>query len=260
MNLLFFFKYIKYFLFSINEFNIHSPFVYDFYIEILGKKNECKYLFIEDLRKELMNSKLQIICEDYGAGSKSKKTKNIRYVSEIASNSLKSTKYAMLLARIVNYYKPLNIIELGTSLGITTCYLAQPNNNANIITIEGSVDIADMALKNFKRLNLKNIQQISGNFNEILPEILSKTSHIDFVFFDGNHRKEPTLNYFYQCLTKVQNHTIFVFDDVHWSDEMEEAWKIIKNNPQVSVTIDLFFMGIVFFRKELTKQNFIIRF
>ena len=109
-------------------------------------------------------------------------------------------------------------------------------------------------------MELQNIEQHVGNFDDVLPKILSEKEKIDFVFFDGNHRKEPTLNYFRQCLDKVHEGSVFIFDDIYWSLEMKEAWSEIKMNEQVTVTLDLFYLGIVFFRKEQVKQHFIIRY
>ena len=126
---------------------------------------------------------------------------------------------------------------------------------------------AEVAKGHFEKLSASNIHQVTGNFDdEIVPSIRrflsrkAKPASLDFVFFDGNHHKEPTLRYFLQSLEYANNNSVFVFDDIRWSPEMEEAWKEIREHPQVTITVDLFFMGIVFFRKELAKQNFVIRF
>jgi predicted O-methyltransferase YrrM len=161
---------------------------------------------------------------------------------------------------LVKHFQPVNLLELGTSLGISTAYMSKASPTKKIITIEGSENIANIAIDNFNRLNISNIQVITGNFDIQLPKLLQNTSTFDFVFFDGNHRKQPTLSYFELCLQHKHNDSVFVFDDIHWSDEMEEAWESIKQSPEVTVTIDLFFIGLVFFRKESTKEHFIIRF
>jgi predicted O-methyltransferase YrrM len=137
-----------------------------------------------------------------GAGSV-KGLKKSRKVKEIAQNSAKSAKYAQLLFRIVNHFQPKTILELGTSLGISTSYLASVNSESAVFTIEGSKEIAEIARNNFHELELTNIRSISGNFDSELPLMLERIETLDFVFFDGNHRKEPTLNYFEQCLKKA---------------------------------------------------------
>jgi len=149
---------------------------------------------------------------------------------------------------------------LGTSLGISSAYLASGNPNGKLLTIEGASSISAVANKNFQSLGLTNIELLTGNFDIILPDIL-KASVPDFVFIDGNHRKEPTLDYFHQLLKKAGESSIFIFDDIHWSREMEAAWHEIKNHSSVMLTVDLFFIGLVFFRPEFkVKQDFIIRF
>jgi len=152
-------------------------------------------------------------------------------------------------------------LELGTSLGITTSYLAFANLSAQVITMEGAPTVADLAQKTFDRLNLKGIEVLKGNFNQTLPETLERIKTVDLVFIDGNHRKDPTLNYFHQLINHSTESTILIFDDIHWSSEMELAWKEIQQHPEVTLTIDLFFIGLVFFKKDFkAKQHFVIRF
>lgn len=197
---------------------------------------------------------------DFGAGSRVHLSRE-RKISAIAKSSLKPKKYSQLLFRMVNYFHPQNILELGTSLGITTSYLSSGNSNADVITMEGSPHVASIARKNFNAVQLKNISVIEGNFDDTLPGLISKLPSADFVFIDGNHRKEPTIRYFEQLLPIASGTGIFIFDDVHWSREMEEAWEIIKQHDAVTLSIDLFFIGIIFFRKEQKeKQHFTIRF
>jgi predicted O-methyltransferase YrrM len=162
---------------------------------------------------------------------------------------------------MIKYYGPSTILELGTSLGITTSYLSLSKPDARLITMEGAKEIAGVAKHNFRNLEIKNIEVIEGNFDNTLSSVISQLSAIDFAFIDGNHRKEPTERYFKELLTKTDNDSILVFDDIHWSNEMEAAWKSIKDHEAVRCTIDLFFIGIVLFRKEFKeKQHFIIRY
>jgi predicted O-methyltransferase YrrM len=162
---------------------------------------------------------------------------------------------------MIDYYGPKQIIELGTSLGITTAYLASANPDAKVTTFEGSSAIAQLARQNHQLLGLTNIDLIEGNFNEQLPRWLAQNKSVDFAFIDGNHAFKPTMAYFESLLAVVQDHTVLVFDDIHWSEEMEEAWAQISAHPTVTLSIDLFFIGVVFFRKEFAqKQQVSIRF
>jgi predicted O-methyltransferase YrrM len=256
-------KYLRYWFTASNGkgHGVHSPFVYDFIKHVLNDKRQFDcFRYIESLRSELKNDYTEINVPDFGAGSRMQ-LNNKRKISAIARSSLKPKKYSQLLFRIVHHYKPQNIVELGTSLGITTSYLSFANPDAKIITMEGAPEVARFAKNNFKQLLLSNIKIVEGNFDETLLSITNQLSTIDFAFVDGNHRKQPTLNYFYRLLNKANDKSIFIFDDIHWSVEMEEAWDEIKKHQSITLTIDLFFIGIVFFRKEQkTNEHFIIRF
>jgi predicted O-methyltransferase YrrM len=162
---------------------------------------------------------------------------------------------------MVAYYGSEKIMELGTSLGITTSYLAAANPNSSVFTLEGASEVAAIAKTNFQQLGLGNVQIVIGNFDHTLAALLNNLDYLDFVFVDGNHRYEPTLQYFQQLKPKMRAHSILIFDDIHWSKEMEAAWETIKEDPAITVSIDLFFIGIVFFRKEnRVKQHFTISF
>ena len=256
-------KYLHYYFTGSNGkgHGTHSPFVFDFIVNVLNdkKKHNC-YDTIEAVRQQLKRDSSIIEVQDFGAGSTVIKSDK-RVVKDIANSSLKSPKFAQLLFRIVQYYKPENVLELGTSFGITTAYLACGNANAKVFTCEGASQIASIAENNFKQLSINNITLLEGDFARTLPDLLSSIKKIKFAFIDGNHRKEPTIKYFEQLLSKTTNNSILVFDDIHWSREMEEAWKYIKQHSSVTLSIDLFFIGIIFFRHEqLEKQHFSIRF
>lgn len=240
---------------------VHSPFAFSFITQVLNDKRffYC-YETIENIREQLKKDNAILTIEDFGAGSRIH-THTQRSVKDIATSSLKPKKYSQLLFRMVNYFQPATILELGTSLGITTSYLACGNAGAQVITMEGATAVAAIAQQNFTSLCLKNIQIVTGNFDDTLPATLAKFSTVDFAFIDGNHRLQPTLDYFNQLLPKVHEYSVLIFDDIHWSQEMEEAWNTIKAHEKVRLTIDLFFIGLVFFRKEnKAKQAFAIRF
>jgi predicted O-methyltransferase YrrM len=254
-------KYLHYYFTASNGkgHGVHSPFVFDFVTNVLidKKKYDC-YATIEAVRKHLKENSAAIEVEDFGAGSAVIKS-NKRIVKDIARSSLKSPKFARLLFRMVQYYQPKNILELGTSFGITTAYLASGNAAAKVFTCEGAQEIAAIAQNNFDDLGIQNITLLTGNFAQTLPRLLDEVDQFDFAFVDGNHRKEPTLQYFQQLLHHSANRAILVFDDIHWSSEMEAAWSAIQGHPSVTLSIDLFFIGIVIFSDEIkVKQHFTI--
>lgn len=257
------FKFIKYYLKASNGkgHGIHSPFLYEFVQEVLNDRRKFyAYHQIESIRHDLLSDKRQLTIEDFGAGSHTGLTKQ-RLVKEIAGSSLKPRKFSQLLFRMVDHYQPTTILELGTSLGITTSYLASARPDAQVITMEGSSAIAHVAKENFRSLELKNIKVVEGNFDQTLSSTISTLPPIDLAFLDGNHRYQPTINYFNEVLKKSHEHTIIILDDVHWSKEMEQAWEEVKQHPMVTMSIDLFFIGIVLLRKDFkVKQDFVVRF
>ena len=237
---------------------MHSPFVFEFITKVINDTTRYPdYELIEAWRQKLLADNNSIQVTDLGAGGKD----GSRRISTIARLSLKPKKYAQLLYRIARFYRPVSIIELGTSLGITTAYLSKASVPSPVITIEGDGRIASIAQQTFVELGLNNVELLTGNFENRLPDALAKLPFPGLVFIDGNHRKEPTLNYFNLLMHHVKNDSILIFDDIHWSKEMELAWEEIKKDERVLATIDLFFIGIVLFRKEFReKQHFLVRF
>lgn len=256
-------KYLHYYITASNGagHGVHSPFVFDFINKVLKDKKQYDcYSAIEKQRQTLLQNDEVIEVEDFGAGSSILKS-NKRVIKDIAASSLKPKKFAQLLFRIVQYYKPATVLELGTSLGITTSYLAKGNENVIINTCEGSSAIAAVAKNNFTALQIKNVCITEGDFAKTLSPLLNEIGTIDFAFVDGNHRKEPTLGYFNQLLHHSTSSIMLIFDDIHWSEEMETAWEQIKNHPSVTLSIDLFFIGLVFTNPDFkVKQHFVIRF
>lgn len=257
-------KYLQYYLTASNGkgHGTHSPFVFDFIRHVLNDRAYYpEYKTAEKLREQALKDTTLLAVEDYGAGTSAGKKNDRRTITSIARQAVKPRKYARLLFRIVRKYQPQHIVELGTSLGITTAYLSLANPTASIITLEGAKEVAAVARKHFESLQLSNIRIVEGNFDHTLSSVINGLSSIDFAFIDGNHRREPTLRYFEQMLAKTGNDSIIVIDDIHWSDEMEGAWRDIRQHPAARCTIDLFFMGIVFFRSEFReRQQFTVRF
>jgi predicted O-methyltransferase YrrM len=240
---------------------IHSPFVFDFVVKVLNDRRQAPiFNQIEQLRSDLLLDENTLAIRDFGAGS-AYGTEVNRKVKDIARHAAKPAKYGRLLHRIVEYYGVRRILELGTSLGLSALYMASGSKVEQVITMEGSEAIAQKAREHFQQFRQTNIQQITGDFDDFLQDALLQMPEPGLVFFDGNHREEPTLRYFHQCLRYASEETIFVFDDIYWSAEMESAWHQIKNHPQVTCTIDLFFVGIVLFRTAFKeKQHFTIRY
>jgi len=239
---------------------IHSPFVYDLIQSVFRAKNKkSTFAVIETRRKKLLQDSSTITIEDFGAGSKNN-TSNIRKVNYIARTSLSQGKYAHLLYNLVKRYQPETILELGTSLAVSTSYLALANPQARMISLEGSKAIAAIANETLQACGVKNVSVRVGKFDDTLDSALLDLQTIDFAFIDGNHTKEATLRYFEKILPYCTERSILIFDDISWSEGMYEAWQQIVANQNVSVSIDICKQGLVFFRKGIVKQHFVIRY
>ncbi|MDB5138313.1 MAG: SAM-dependent methyltransferase [Mucilaginibacter sp.] len=242
-----------------NRHGVHSPFVYRLIDKVIYDFDAKKvYTEIENLREQLFIDTRIITMTDLGAGSLVNNNRK-KKISELAHNALKPPKLAQLLYRLAADLKPENIIELGTCLGITTLYLQKATPKAKVYTLEGCPETAGVAKEIFKKAGINNADLITGDFNDTLPGIINKLPTLDFVFVDGNHQKNATLKYFEWCLPKVHDNTLLIFDDIYWSQGMKEAWNQIKAHPKVTVTIDLFWIGLVFFKPGQAKEDFLIK-
>jgi predicted O-methyltransferase YrrM len=249
--------YLKYLLSRKDEYALHSPFVYELYSQIIKPDQKlAQYEAIEDLRKKLHQNQQNISVTDYGAGSK----KPQKRIANIAKAALAKAKINRLLSRLLLYFEPKTCMELGTSLGINTCYMAAAQPNMQLFSFEGCPNLAQIAQQNMAALHLQNCQIIVGDLSQTLESQLNKVQKLDFVFFDANHRYQPTVQYFEQCLAKCHEDSVFVFDDIHWSEQMEQAWAYIKQHEQVTLSIDLYQVGLVFFRKKQPKQHFVLKY
>ncbi|RYZ17066.1 MAG: class I SAM-dependent methyltransferase, partial [Chitinophagaceae bacterium] len=254
-------KYLRYYLTAMNSkgHGMHSPFIYSFIRNVLNDYSRYGVpAEVEHLRYQLRSDRTELIVEDLGAGSRTGATKQ-RTVAQLARTAVKPCKYGQLLYRLVRHYRPAMVLELGTSLGITTAYLVK-GGAGTVHSIEGSSEIHQVARRNLEALGAR-AQLHQGNFDTVLPALLSRMKQVDLAFVDGNHRYEPTIRYFTQLLEHCGNDSILVFDDIHWSAEMERAWAEIKAHPRVRCTVDLFFLGFVFFRDEFkVPRHFSIRY
>ncbi|TAE37337.1 MAG: class I SAM-dependent methyltransferase [Runella slithyformis] len=254
--------FFKYLFSAQNQHGLHSPFVFDLYRNVIEKDAQSvDFEAIGQIRNEMRRSSVQMQITDFGAGSRVNQS-SVRAVRDVARNSEKPPRLGRLFYRLLQYFGSKTIFDLGTSLGITTLYLAAANASSKVWTFEGCPETARVAQQNFdKQPQLaQRIELVVGNIDQTLPQQVAIAPPLDFVFFDANHRYEPTVRYFETCLAKAHEGSLFVFDDIHWSAEMEAAWATIRQHEAVSVSIDLYWVGLVFFRKKQRKQHFTLRF
>ncbi len=252
-------SYIKFLWNSKNEHGVHSPFVFDLITNCFyDTKKFSEYSILKNYRNSLLQNKNTIEVTDFGSGSRVFKS-NTRAINQIAKNAGISKKRAELLFRITYYFQPESILEIGTSLGLATSALSLGNVKSKITTIEGCPNTLHVAQKQFEEFGFNNITSINTEFSSYLKNYQLSISNYQLIYFDGNHSKQATLDYFELLLPTTTNESVWIFDDIHWSKGMEAAWEIIKSHPNVTVSIDTFQWGLVFFRTEQPKEHFVIR-
>jgi len=248
--------YLKWLPKTFHLHGIHSPFVFMLEKKVLrGKSDITISKQLSKCRKELLQSKEIIEVTDYGSGSRVFKS-NKREVSKIAKIAGATLKRTLLLQRLIAHFKPKETLELGTSLGLATAALSI-DQTGRVTTIEGCPNTASIAEKHLKQSGINNVTLKIGDFKDEIKKLSNRT--FDFIYFDGNHSKVATLNYVEQLLPSIHNETVWILDDIHWSREMTEAWEAIKKLPEVTVSIDCFWFGMIFFRVEQAKEDFYIK-
>lgn len=215
----------------------------------------------------MLRSTETLTVTDYGTGKDRQAERRVR---DIAATSLEKAKNAQILFRLVRFLgdkemngksedAALNILELGTCLGITTAYLASPSSRNKVVTLEGSKSLTAIARDNWKKLGLNNITSEEGNIDDTLKPVLEELQQVDLVFMDANHTGEATLRYWETMKPYVRKKSVIVLDDIHWSREMERAWKTIQRDERVSCTMDMYDTGFVFFDPAYLHKHFILR-
>lgn len=255
-------KYLNYLIKARTAHGVHSPFVYKFITELLETKNDAYYKFneLDKLRKELLRNQTEIKITDFGVGSKVFKG-NKRKISDIAKHGISQKKFSELYFKMINFCNAEYIVELGTSIGLNTLYLAKANSKAKIFTLEGCPALCEFASSLFKKHLAANITLFKGNFDNEFPKLLNTIPKLDLLYVDGNHQYEATKKYFEMALSKKLEQSVFIFDDINWNEDMKKAWDEIKNHPQVTLSLDLFYVGVIFFRKEQKeKEHFILKY
>ncbi|MDI3527144.1 MAG: hypothetical protein PWR03_1327 [Tenuifilum sp.] len=242
-------------------YGIHSPFVFDLYTNVIGiNKSEPIFKAIEAYRKEMIKSDIGIIrktiAENMNGGFRGELVK----LKKLASVVAVPPHLGRLLYRLANHFKPKVMLELGTSVGISSLYIALANPEGYLYTIEGDEAVLGIAQKRFESFNVKNIKPICSTFETELPRLKDEVDKFDFVFIDGDHNGNKLLQYFDVIQNKLTDNSVVIVDDIRWSSDMEDSWNELIAKPEVTVSIDLFRCGILFFRGGIAKQHFKLRY
>lgn len=271
-------QYMKFLARSKNQHGVHSPFVYELVTQCFyDTRHFMDYEQLGQFRRELVKSDKVLQVTDLGSGSRvGQLNKSSKKVQSMLRHAGASKKRQRLLYRLGAYFKPEQILELGTHLGMGSTALCLGSKPKRLITVEGCPETAQYTQNNFERWSqnnsdLKAIEVANNNFEDFLNEFQdlqdfqdSKTEDIahttfDLIYLDGHHDGQATLQYF-ECLKKyTHDKTVLIIDDIHWSAGMSAAWEQIIKDPEVSVSIDSFFYGFLFFHPTQAKEDFMIR-
>ena len=248
-------------------YGIHSPFLYDYASRCLfNKEKNPDFEVIEKIRKAYLKSGKKLTVKDYGQGSRLDRAGGKppftaeKKLNRIASRSLQKPRYCRVLYHTANFFQAQTILELGTSLGISTAYLAKACPKAKVFTLEGCPEISKVALETFKKAGTPNVIQITGEFGRELPGLLQQLGKADLVYLDGNHGYNPVMDYFSLISKHLHSRSVFIVDDIRWSKGMWKAWKALQEVPQKTLSIDLGKLGILFFDPKLSRENLMIGF
>jgi len=248
-------SFIKHKLYEINEHSLHSPSLFKLYQECFKKAKEIPAdKDIETIRIRFRSDKRTVDITDFGAGSKIS-TEYSRTIKSIARGGITTSKYSRLFQELIRNFDYRNILELGTSLGINTLYLAASKPDVRIWTFEGCMPIAEIAEQSFNELNYRNIEMIKGNIDATLTEFLRNSSNIDLAFIDANHTYKSTIGYFNQLKSKLSDRAVVIIDDIYWSKEMTRAWKDISSHASEAACIDIHKCGIIIFDRNVSPES-----
>lgn len=251
-------EYIKYRWIAKRRHGIHSPFVYEFSdkcLEIELKESDKQVL--KHLFSALRNDKRTIEFTDFGAGSK--KLGNRRSVKDLFRKSSSNGRFGKLFYQISSYYKPKNVLEFGTSIGIGSIHFALGNPESKITTIEACPETYKLAKENFEKLKLTSIEVVNSTFNDFL-ESKKHIQPFDLIFIDGHHDGEALLRYCKALEPCIHEDTFIIIDDIRWSDSMYSAWNELVAREEFHVSIDFFRMGILVKRPKQVKEHFTLKF
>ena len=238
---------------------LHSPFVFELYQQVFDAKHlHYDFEALHAVRQRLMSDKTVLKIQDFGAGSTTG-AGTTRTVQSIAGSAVKKAKYAELLYRLINRHGASSIIEIGSSLGLTTLYLQKAAPKAKVYSLEGSPELCAFAKELHAQEGCDHIEVVEGKFDDTLKGVAPKECW-DVVFVDGNHRKQATIDMTHMLLENAAENALFIIDDIYWSKGMTEAWNILKDSSEFCLSVDMFEMGILWRKLPMEKQHFTLRF
>ncbi len=222
----------------------------------LSQSDQAWYERIEAERTRLLTQNISLVDGSLGDGGLYDDGVTIHDACSVS----KSPKSALLLFLLTRFIRPLTIIELGTNVGISSAYIGAAlkanGQNGRIITLDASPYRLRLAKEVHHNLGIDNISYVEGLFADTLTPALTRCASVDLAFIDGHHHYQPTLDYFENILTFSNPDTVFVFDDIRWSNGMRKAWSQIQTDDRLGLILDLSSIGVCTRRQQNNSQRF----
>lgn len=238
-------------------FGVHSPFVFSLITKVIEEK--CPYYCfqeIELLRKQLLFGEKKITYPDRKCNGRIK----TRAIGSIVKHEAISPKEGALLFRLTNYFKSKHILQIGSNMGLSTLYLTSYAKGLSCIALEHIPEFAEISKQTISRKGRNKVDLRIGEYIKLLPQALNDLHTVDLVFFNTQHETVDNQELFNECLKFVKNETLFIFEGINANNEMRSFWKNVCACPEVTVSLDLFSLGIAVFNKKLHKKNYIVYF
>lgn len=249
-------SFLQHYFSSKSRHGVHSPFVFDLIDQCLYQQGGVDRKNFKSTKAQLIQNHQQLIGYDYG--SEIHNDQIVYKVSELAKGSTLRKFEVDLLLRLSKYHQSNAFLELGTNIGLTALSLAKTNGQLNVTTVEGNSSICEFAKSLFEANSALNIKSINSTFSDYLAN--ANETSFDMIFIDGDHKEKPTLENYQKCKSLLKGNGPIILHDIYWSKGMRNAWRKIISDPDATVTVDLYFFGLVYFRKGQEKQHFSIRF
>ncbi|MDD2435944.1 MAG: SAM-dependent methyltransferase [Massilibacteroides sp.] len=216
---------------------VHSPFVFNFITKVIDER--AAYYCLKDI--ELTRKKFFYENEPF-------------HKWEIRP------KYGALLMRISNYLKPQNLLLIGSDLSFSALYSSSYASTTRCVVLEEKTEIAAFSRSVIEKHRAKNILLKEGVYQKTVSEVLEHTDKLDFVYFGYPNDSALDIPVFECILPHLHEHSVLILRGIRKTKDRKEFWNRLCARPEVSVTIDVYELGIAFFNHKIHKKNYIVSF
>ncbi|WP_197494104.1 O-methyltransferase [Lewinella sp. 4G2] len=197
---------------------------------------------VESYRNQLLGSTEIVDFKVFGSD-------DTETISNVCKAATSPKIWARLIYALASEFEAKKVLEIGTNLGVSGSYLLEAlrhNSDSQLVTMEGMPRYVEISRNQFKAItNEDRFEVIEGKYEDTFDDMIDRHQDFDLLFIDGNHQKGPTLEYYEKLLKVSTRPSVWIFDDIYWTNGMKEAWDIIRQNPETSYSIDLYKTGLV---------------